>query len=86
MTLPILPGDLIQVTDDSHQWHSAPLIVDEVRPWGVIAYASIVFNDGRPVGRAPTRISNGRFEKIGIATLLPEDILRRRQEEERKIK
>lgn len=62
-------GDIIQIIDQKDNWYPCLLIVDEVKSWGVQAYILIPNNDGRDPGIAYYRISNGKFESVGVALI-----------------
>ena len=69
-------GDVIQITEPSHPWYPALLIVDEVKTWGVQAGCiGIVSNsnaDAASTSTAYNRLKNGDFEVVGSAILVPE--------------
>lgn len=58
-------GDIIQITDQADKWFPALLVVDDVKHWGVQAYAHLPTPDGPPVNLAYYRIENKKFEKVG---------------------
>lgn len=62
-------GDVIQITDTPHPWFPCLLIVEEVKPWGVLAFVLMpLANDGsKPPGGAYNRLETGSFEVIGQA-------------------
>lgn len=66
-------GDIVQIVDEEHAWFPALLIVDEVKNWGVVAFALIPQkNDGsEPVGRAYNRLSFAKIERVGEANIIP---------------
>lgn len=65
-------GDIIQITDETHAWYPALLIVSEVKVWGVVAYCIIPkSNDGsKQPERAYNRLEFGVFEKVGTAVVV----------------
>lgn len=65
-------GDIIQITEEGDPWFPALLIVSEVKPWGVQAYAIILnSNDGsKKVGNAYRRLKFELFEKVGMAMIV----------------
>lgn len=68
----IKKGDIIQITKEDDPWFPALLVVSEVKPWGVQAYALILnSNDGskRP-GNAYRRLKFELFEKVGMAAVV----------------
>lgn len=68
------PGDIIQITNETHPWYPSLLIVSEVKAWGVVAYALIpTSNDNsKPVGLAFNRINSNDYEKVGSAVITNE--------------
>lgn len=59
-------GDLIQVNEDGPvNWFRVILIVDEVRTWGVQAYAVIPAAHGQPSGDAYMRLEWQEFDVVG---------------------
>jgi hypothetical protein len=69
----VIPGDIVQITDASHPWYPALLVVDEIRAWGVQAYC-IIPESNMPGSKPPTsaysRLRTGTFEKVGEALVL----------------
>src|SRR5689334_7147801 len=65
-------GSIIQITDGGHPWFPALLIVDEVKTWGVQAFAFIPeSNVAGPAPRAYNRLKTGSFEVVGQAAMVP---------------
>lgn len=60
-------GDIVQVTDMEDEWFPCLLIIDEVKAWGIQGYVSVPGS-----GTAYYRIANGKFEKVGTATIVME--------------
>ncbi len=69
-----MKNDIIQITDESHPWFPALLIVDEERGWGVLATCLIPASNvpGSRCDRAPIRLETGRFVAVGKAWIAPE--------------
>ncbi len=67
-------GDIVQIVDKKHAWYPAILIVDEVKNWGVQAWALIPgSNDGsEPVGKAYNRLPFNVIQLVGTANIIPE--------------
>lgn len=67
----IQKGDIIQITKEDDPWFPALLIVGEVKPWGVQAYAILPqSNDGsEKPGDAYRRLKFELFEKVGEAVI-----------------
>ena len=65
-------NDIIQITDEAHAWYGCLLVVDEVKPWGVIAYMTIPqTNDAsEPPGIAFNRLKLGTYERVGTVTIV----------------
>lgn len=63
------PGDVVQITDDSHPWFPAILVVDEVKTWGVQACVLVPQSNVPPssCSEAWNRLRWGTFERIGTA-------------------
>lgn len=64
-------GDIVQITDESHPWFPCLLIVDEVKNWGVQAYAIVPkSNDNSELpAQAFNRLSFDIIEKVGHASV-----------------
>jgi hypothetical protein len=67
-------GDIVQIIDEKHAWFPCLLIVDEVKAWGVQAYAlTPKSNDGSAkVAMAFNRVTTEQVEKVGSAVVLME--------------
>lgn len=67
-------GDIVQITDETHAWYPALLIVGERKSWGVQAVAIIPkSNDGSELpAQAWNRLTWDQIECVGIATVVPE--------------
>lgn len=65
----VAPGNIVQITNESHPWFPALLIVDEVKSWGVQAYAIIPKkNDGsEPPALAYNRLKYEDIQVVGMA-------------------
>ncbi len=60
-------GDLVQVNEDGPaHWFRCILVVDEVKSWGVQAYAIIPNRAGVPSGDAYMRLSWNEFDVLGV--------------------
>jgi hypothetical protein len=76
----IAAGDLIQVNEDGPpHWFRCILVVDEVKSWGVQAYAIVPQARGEPSGDAYMRLSWNEFDALGVkskfvAVELPEGV------------
>jgi hypothetical protein len=68
-------NDIVQITDASHPWFPALLIVDEVKSWGVQAFALVPqSNDGsQKCSQAFNRLNNNQVEKVGQATIVNDE-------------
>ena len=66
-------GDIVQIVNENHAWYPCLLIIDEVKSWGVQAYALIPkSNDGsEPVSLAYNRIKTEDFVVVGVASIYP---------------
>lgn len=67
------PHDIVQITDETHPWYPALLIVGEVKPWGVQACALIPASNAAPksCNQAWNRLKTGSFERVGRAVVVP---------------
>lgn len=67
-------GDIIQIANAEHGWWGCLLVVQEVRTWGVLAYANIPkSNDGSEApAQAHNRLQRGSYEVVGAAILVIE--------------
>lgn len=63
--------DVVQITDESHHWFGALIIVSEIKSFGVQGFAPIPHNDGSGTGQAYIRLETGKFERVGKAVLAP---------------
>lgn len=70
-TTQVASGNIIQITDASHPWYPSLLIVDEVHPWGVQAYAILPkSNDGSELpAEAYNRLKFEQIEVVGVAAI-----------------
>ena len=69
----IKPGDIVQITDESHHWYPALLVVTEDKGWGVLAYTVMVDNTQNPNGQAFIRLKNEAFERVGRAVIVSKE-------------
>ena len=65
-------GDVIQIVDKSNHWFPCLLIVDEVKNWGVVASVLFPQDNVGNIAEAPTRLSYGLFDRIGVASIIKE--------------
>lgn len=69
-------GDLIQITDATHHWFPAILVVDEVEAFGVQAACVVPQGSAAPGSTEPDfiRLEPADFERVGRAVVwLPDD-------------
>lgn len=66
-------NDIVQITDQGHQWFPALLIVEELKGWGVMGYHHVVTNDDKAAGQAYIRIKGAQFEKVGSAVIVNQE-------------
>jgi hypothetical protein len=60
-------NDLVQVNEDGPaNWFRCILVVDEVRSWGVQAYAIVPNARDRPSGDAYMRLAWREFDTLGV--------------------
>lgn len=72
MTIPIQPGDIVQITNERPGLVGAFLLVEDVRPWGVLGFVHHP-GDFTKAQQIPLRLTNGNFELVGRAAVLPDD-------------
>jgi hypothetical protein len=67
-------GDVVQITDETHAWYPALLIVSEAKAWGVQAYVIVPkSNDGSELpALAFNRLTNEQIQKVGEAIIARE--------------
>ncbi len=66
-----MPGDIVQITDASHGWYPALVVVDEVKSFGCQAYMiHIKSNDpSSKNGTAYIRLNRNQYERVGRAVI-----------------
>lgn len=70
------PGSVVQITDDTpgrKGWYGAFLLVTEVKPWGVQGFVHCIQSHD-VMTAAYVRLPHGKFELIGQAKLMHEEI------------
>lgn len=72
-----LPGDIVQVTDQSDSWYLALLVVEEARSWGLKAHALLPTAEG--VRQAYYRLQHGKYQVVGAAVLVEAEIAKARE-------
>lgn len=70
---PVENGNVIQVTNPTHQWFPVLMIVEELKGWGVMAYHMVCSNGEEPNGQAYIRIPSEDFEVCGDAIIVSAD-------------
>ncbi len=68
----LVPGDIVQITDERPGLVGALLLVEEVKGWGVQGFIHHVASFDEST-RIYLRLEHGRFERIGHAVLIPAD-------------
>jgi hypothetical protein len=63
-------GDIVQITNESHHWFPALVVVSEPKKWGVVAYLPVVDNTPEPNGLAYIRLKNEDIELVGSAVIV----------------
>jgi hypothetical protein len=59
--------DVVQVAPGSSHWADAFFVtVTEVRDWGVVGYAMVIGENGKP-GLAMIRLNHEQYERIGVS-------------------
>jgi len=64
--------DVVQITDPTHHWYPALIIVSEVKSWGIQGYTIIPTNDAESNGQAYIRLKQGVYEYVGKAAITAE--------------
>lgn len=64
--------DIVQITDETHPWFPALVVVTEPRPWGVVGFVFMPQNNSKPKSchRAYTRLLAAQFEKVGTSVIV----------------
>lgn len=62
-------GDVVQITDPSHQWYPALVTVTDVKSWGIQGYVVTPTKGLKENGPAYIRIQLGRYEYVGKAVI-----------------
>ena len=65
-------GDIVQITDETHHWFPALIIVSEPKSWGIKGYALIPHSNkpGSQANTAYIRLEHGQFELCGSAIMV----------------
>lgn len=63
-------GDVVQITDEKHHWYPALLIVEEVKPFGCLAYAHCPADGNNFSGAAFIRLNHDVYARIGDAKIV----------------
>ena len=66
-------GDIIQITNEDHQWFPALLVISKVADWGVQAYTTMVNNSDEPNGLAYIKLIDVEYEWVGVAKIVVPD-------------
>lgn len=66
--------DIVQITDETHPWFPALLVVTEVKAWGIVGFAYMPMDNlpGSYAGRIFDRLETGRFARVGRVVILSE--------------
>ena len=64
-------GDIVQITEETHHWFPALVIVSEPRGWGCIGYLISVTSNDAKVKNNPAyiRLDKSTYEKVGRAII-----------------
>lgn len=66
----LLPGDIVQITNDQHHWYPCILVVSELKSFGIQGFVFMPSNDGSGTGEAYIRLRHGEFERVGAAVIM----------------
>jgi len=61
-------NSIVQVTDESHYWFPALVVVSELKGFGIQSYTHVIGNEG-PAGQAYIRLKKGQYEWCGHAVV-----------------
>lgn len=69
----LLPGDIVQITDERPGLLGAFLLITEVKSWGAQGFVHHVasFDESRQIY---LRLEHDKFERVGRAVLVPAEI------------
>lgn len=82
----LLPGDLVQITDENHRWYPTVIVVDEIKTFGIQGFAFMPTNDGSGTGQAYIRLRTGEFESLGVSLkIMPASMAMDREKAEEEI-
>lgn len=66
----LLPGDIVQITDEGHHWFPCLIVVSELKSFGVQGFAFMPQNDGSGTGEAYIRLNAGSYEPVGASAII----------------
>lgn len=75
-----LPGDILQIIDESHRDYTLLAVIEEVRSWGVGAVITHAAPEGQPPHRLYTRLKREQFVVCGNAALVPGELAEARKQ------
>lgn len=58
-------GDIVQITDETHEWFPSLIVVSEVKSFGVQGYVHIPMK-----GDAYIRLDKSKYERVGRAAIV----------------
>ena len=71
MTNDVEVNNIVQITDKTHHWFPALVIVTEIKSFGIQGFCFIPKNDGTG-GEAYIRLNKDKYELVGIAVIVPD--------------
>ncbi len=74
MVSELKPGDIVQITDEKHQWFPCFLVVWELKGFGILGYITIPTNGETRNDDAFIRINTEQFVKVGEAVIALENV------------
>lgn len=63
-------GDIVQITDENHQWFPCLAVVKTTRSHDVKAYVTIPVNDDVPNGNASVQLRHDQCVVVGRAAIV----------------
>jgi len=68
--MPVEKHDIVQITDETHHWFPALLVVDEVKHDKILAFTLVPQKRGEEVGMGFIFLAHGRYEKVGHCAII----------------
>jgi hypothetical protein len=75
----LLPGDIVQITNEGHHWFPSLIVVSELKSFGIQGFCFMPHNDGSGTGEAYIRLRREEYERVGVAVIMSESTALARQ-------